>query len=506
MNRTLTLCLALGALLLAPQMSQAGGLSVAAEQEFNDFFFDRNVFEPGVEFVTGELEPRDIIVVEGIAAGGGGFGPHFEEGAYALYVKLGTTNPLDLVTQVGLDENNNPILEYNGQADFEVFDELGIGTSNFHSFFNQAVETPFVAVMDNMPPGTSGPVPDVTLGWLEAPFAYTQIDTDDDSSPLGDGLASALSGFVDGSGTIHLGVSGFADFDFDGFEDDGCDDEFCRGEFGDVDFLSFTGLTPGEFFFAQVNSQAGTDTLLGVFNDEGTPLAANDDFASDISPGQTSALGGLVPGNGTLNFAVSGSGDTGFFGQHSEQGNYTLQVQTAPVGLTDNLPMGDLVLLPDDENTEDGVFFFNDVEVTEDRPIFLDPEVAVGYEYTVSGGGIQFASVQLPQLLDDSEYTVTFDDGLGGEISVNLSAGVVYAFPAGGVSEFTVTGIDISEMLDPNDDTAFVTGVTFTGFTTLGSATVDITQQAITAPIPEPASVLLCGIGLVAAAACRRRS
>lgn len=505
MKRIITLSLALGALLLVPQWSLAGGPPPASEQEFNDLFVDRNIFAPGVTFVTGELEPRDIIVVEGIAAGGGGFNPHFEQGPYALYVKLGTTDPFDLVTQIGVDENENPILGYNGMADFTVFDELVNGSANFHSFFDQAAGTPFVAVMDNTPPGTTGSVPDVTLGWLDGPFAYAQITTDDDSSPLGDGLASALSGVVGGGGDIHLGVSGFADFDFDGFEDDGCGDEFCGGLFGDVDFLSFTGLTPGEFFFAQVNSSEGTDTLLGVFNDEGTPLAANDDFALD-TPGQTSALGGIVPANGTLNLAVSGSGDTGFFGDHFEQGPYNVQVQTAPLGMTDGLPLGDLVLLPDDENTEDGVFFFDDVEVTEGRPIFLDPEVAVGYEYTVDGGGILFASVQLPMLMDDSEYTVTYSDGLGGEVSVDLSAGDVFDFPVGGVGAFTVTGIDLSEMLDPNDATAFVTGVTFTGFTTLGSATVDITQQAITAPIPEPASVLLCGIGLVAVAAYRRRS
>lgn len=501
MNRTASTVLAALTLLLVPALAIAGGSPT--ESEFNDFFESRNIFAPGVTSVSGELEFRDIIfeaAVQGgelVARGGGNFEPHFEEGAYALYVKLGTDDPQSLITVVGApDDFGQPDDDiYNGTANFEAFDELGFGTSNFHSFFNQPPGTPFVAVLDNAPPGTTGPRPDVTLGWLEQPFPGFPIDTDDDSSPLGDGLASTLSGFVDGAGEIHLGVSGFPDFDFDGFVDDGgCDGEICPGEQGDVDFVTFTGLNPGEFFFATATSESFTNTLLGVFDDEGTPLAANDDFIFD-SEIQQSALGGIVPASGNLNFAVTGSGDNGFFGFHFEQGNYTLSVQTAPLGQTGGLPLDDLVELPTDENTEDGEFFFEDVEVTEDRPIFLDPEVAVGYLYSVDGGGINFASVQLPMLMSDSDYTLTFIDETGSEVTVPLSAGVVFDFPTGGVDTFAVNGIDISELLDPNDETAFVTGVTFTG-----SGVVDITQAAITAPIPEPTTwVTLClGLGLLA--------
>ena len=493
--------LALASLILAPTLVFAGDLP--SESEFNDTFFNRNILDPGVSIVLGELEPRDIFPQAsnggGIAHGGGGFAPHGEEGDYALYVKLGSSDPFDLVTQVGTGPNDEPLYEYNGSADFQVSDTLFFDSANYHSFFNQVAGTPFVAVTDNTI-GADDFGPDITLGWMDFPEPYTQLETDDDSSPLGDGLASSLSGLVNDDGAIHLAVSGFPDFDFDGFsDDDGCDGEICPGEQGDVDFVSFTGLNPGEFFFATATSEEFVDTLLGVFDNEGTPLAANDDFGTD-SEIQQSALGGIVPANGTLNLAVSGSGDNGFFGFHFEQGQYTLEVQTAPLGMTGDLPIGDLVELPTDENDEDGIFFFDDVDVIEDRPIFLDPEVAVGYVYAVDGSGINFASVQLPMLMDDSEYTLTFLDALGEEVTVPLSAGDVFDFPAGGVNTFTVNGIDISELLDPNDETAFVTGVTFTG-----SGSVDITQTAITAPIPEPATLALAGLGLLLGVARRRR-
>ena len=43
-----------------------------------------------------------------------------------------------------------------------------------------------------------------------------------------------------------------------------------------------------------------------------------------------------------------------------------------------------------------------------------------------------------------------------------LTAGVEYAFAAGGVDRFRILGIEALAALDPNDAVAFVTGLTFT--------------------------------------------
>lgn len=93
---------------------------------------------------------------------------------------------------------------------------------------------------------------------------------------------------------------------------------------------------------------------------------------------------------------------------------------------------------------------------------YLDPQVASGYHFEMSGfGEANFASVVVPNPLPggDSSFMVSFDG-----YTAPLEAGVPFDFTAtvpGGVPEFTITGIDDTEALDPNDPSAFVTGVTF---------------------------------------------
>jgi hypothetical protein len=76
--------------------------------------------------------------------------------------------------------------------------------------------------------------------------------------------------------------------------------------------------------------------------------------------------------------------------------------------------------------------------------------------------------------------------------------------PAGGVSDFAVTGIDPAADLDPANTSAFVTGLTFVAngsFTgTMTPLTVNIAAAA------EPASLTLLAAGrLGAAGACCRK-
>ncbi|MDA0338325.1 MAG: PEP-CTERM sorting domain-containing protein [Proteobacteria bacterium] len=70
-------------------------------------------------------------------------------------------------------------------------------------------------------------------------------------------------------------------------------------------------------------------------------------------------------------------------------------------------------------------------------------------------------------------------------------------FDPGGAGSFSVAGIDISEMLDPNDPLAFPTLVSF-----VMGGTVMFSQIANTVDTPEPATLGLAaaGVGVVAAA------
>ena len=234
--------------------------------------------------------------------------------------------------------------------------------------------------------------PDTYLGAFDE--SGTLIDYDDDSSFLGDSLASALIDVpVNPDGSIHLAVTGFGDTDFDGLIDDGGNVELQTesGEFdlfvdvynadvdliasiglprvlaegdvvfvdlepsdfglagldetftydalidntpprgGDVDFFTFTGLPAGSGFEAEV-VDGDLDTFLGLFDSDGELIGFDDDGGDVL----LSKLQGTVPDDGQVHLAVSGYGDFAFIGGHFEFGDYTLSVvipEPASLGL-----------------------------------------------------------------------------------------------------------------------------------------------------------------------------
>ena len=93
--------------------------------------------------------------------------------------------------------------------------------------------------------------------------------------------------------------------------------------------------------------------------------------------------------------------------------------------------------------------------------IFIDPYLAVGYDYAIGPGDPNFASVLLPAV-QSGPFTLSFQ-GPSGVVSVSLPADQEYFFPSGGVDRFSVRGISLSANLDPGNVTAFVTGLTFAG-------------------------------------------
>jgi hypothetical protein len=124
------------------------------------------------------------------------------------------------------------------------------------------------------------------------------------------------------------------------------------------------------------------------------------------------------------------------------------------------------------------------------QTIFVDPIVAVGYKYATGSGNPNFASVTLP-VVGDGIFTLAFFQGQN-QVIQQLLANNQFFFPAGGVSAFDVTGIETSAMLDPNNVTAFITGLTFT---TDGDFTGTMTPLLAEIPdtVPEPTTLVLLG-------------
>lgn len=131
-------------------------------------------------------------------------------------------------------------------------------------------------------------------------------------------------------------------------------------------------------------------------------------------------------------------------------------------------------------------------------PIFIDPVVAVGYDYIVSSGP-NFQSVLLPANIGDGIYDLwTWNIALGvfEDSGIDLVGGVAYDFGVGGVSRFSVRGIEASSGLDPNNTSAFVTGLTFTQ-----AGQVDMTMTPVTFDtgdndVPLPGTLLLVASAL----------
>lgn len=133
---------------------------------------------------------------------------------------------------------------------------------------------------------------------------------------------------------------------------------------------------------------------------------------------------------------------------------------------------------PDGVAAGQPIYQFNISEVSPTQITFIDPPVAIGYDYQTGVGDPKFASVLLPPL-GDNVFDVYIWSGSDFVFHANVRSGDEYAFPAGGVDRFRVLGIEPG--LDPNNPTAFVTGLRFASngqFT--GTMTPIIIPDAIT--------------------------
>jgi hypothetical protein len=206
--------------------------------------------------------------------------------------------------------------------------------------------------------------------------------------------------------------------------------------------------------------------------------------------GGTAAQAGYDAGNGTNFFTLPGSrtaavlnlatgtnvtgGAPGFWSYAIREGALPGQTPLNP-------------LLPVVVN---GAFTFNfNVNIPAQR-VFIDPVVAVGYDYVVRSGQ-KVTSVQFTSPLNDPNgYQILAADGT--VLATGVMQNDIFTFANGGVTTFSVRGIEPSIALDPSNPTAFVTGLTFD----CAPCTIDITQTPVTintTPNPNPTNVPLPG-------------
>ena len=159
-------------------------------------------------------------------------------------------------------------------------------------------------------------------------------------------------------------------------------------------------------------------------------------------------------------------------------------------------------LLPNDRDPNGGfIFVLEDIDFEE--IFFIDPPVAVGYTYSVEDA--EFAMIQAPSLAtvnNGGPYLIDFAGNPGGPIE--LLPGGTLDLSGFNISEFTLTGINIDLLLDPDNPLAFPLGVSLQN---LSASVVTINQTAITedvAPIPLPGGLPLYLGGLAALVFLRR--
>jgi len=109
--------------------------------------------------------------------------------------------------------------------------------------------------------------------------------------------------------------------------------------------------------------------------------------------------------------------------------------------------------------TPAGAYTFS-VDVVPNVPVFLDPAVAIAYDYELGKKDPRFASVRLPLGIGNNKFVLV----VGGK-AYDLPAGQLFTFAdhgyKKGVKAFRVACIDPAALLDPVNSLAFPTEVTF---------------------------------------------
>lgn len=227
--------------------------------------------------------------------------------------------------------------------------------------------------------------------------------------------------------------------------------------------------------------------------------------ASDGSGGLggTPAQAGLDAGDQTNFFTLPGSRSAAVLNLENTSnlpspipGVWSLAVRNgAPPGASASNPILPVV-------TSNGWNFNFNIGPNTGR-VFIDPLVAIGYDYIVnSGPNVQ--TVLLPDDVGDGIYDLWLFDTLRNSFfdsGVDLVGGQVYDFGPGGVDRFSIRGIELAAGLDPSDFNAFVSGLTFDGTGTVDMDMIPLPFDTDASAVPAPNSLAL----LVAALCCLRQ-
>jgi len=141
-------------------------------------------------------------------------------------------------------------------------------------------------------------------------------------------------------------------------------------------------------------------------------------------------------------------------------------------------------------------------DVVAGQTIYIDPTIAVGYDYSTGNGDPNFKSVTLPTGIGDDIYALyIFDPQLQEYVFKGyIHGGDTYTFDGDGVGKFRILGIEPSAALNPNDVTAFVTGLSF-----IKDGTFTGTMTPITQNVPEPCALLLLFTGIIGVLGAKRK-
>ena len=239
-----------------------------------------------------------------------------------------------------------------------------------------------------------------------------------------------------------------------------------------VESTTVSGLADGTYYFhatlVQQGSHIATDmTTIQVGNNTGGNNSGGNNTGGNNSGGNN---GG---GNSMHNNSSAGGGQNGGVkpgGNTTGGNNGTVMNGTSmanplmPIIDCSDIPWNDTnitgstnITIDDCVNSTSEFWFW--FEQT-GKMTWLDPIVAVGYDFIVYSGPTM-TSVQIPTGYGDDVFDLYLYGGNGWyDTNIDIDAGVTYTFPDP-VERMSIRGIEAYEMLDPNDPTAFVTGITF---------------------------------------------